>query len=149
MEVILLEKIHRLGNLGDQVNVKGGYARNFLLPKGKAVVATEANIAVVDARKEEVRKSEQKTFDDASRRAKQISEINLNILARASKEGKLFGSVGAREIITEAEKQGIAISSAEIRLKNGPLRELGEHKVPLFFHADVDAAITVDISSET
>ena len=149
MEVILLEQIGRLGNLGDQVSVKGGYARNFLLPKGKAVVATEANIAVVDARKEKVKKLAQKTFDNASIRAKQISEIKLNISARASGEGKLFGSVGTREIIAEAEKLGIELSSSEIRLKNGPLRELGEHKVPLFFHADVDAAITVDISSET
>ena len=148
MQVILMEQVGKLGTLGDKVSVKGGYARNFLLPKGKAVIATKANLALVDSKKAEVRELEQKSLDQAKLRSTQISEIKVNILARAGEGGRLFGSVGSRDIISGANKLGINIDNSEIRLKDGPLRELGEHKVVIFLHPEVETTLMVEISPE-
>lgn len=148
MEIILLEKIRNLGNLGDKVNVKAGYARNFLLPKGKAVVATEANKAEFDARRAELEKSQADALAAAQARASTINGQRIEISARASDEGKLFGSIGTREIADALSASGNKVSRAEVLMPEGPIKEVSETEVEIALHPEVVATVVVAISAE-
>lgn|SRR6056300_1148281 len=148
MEVILLEKVGKLGALGDRVTVKGGYARNFLLPQGRAVLANEANVAEFEARRAELEKSAQEQLDAANTRAEALNGKTVTITAKAGDEGKLFGSIGTRDIAEAAEANGLTLDKSEVRLPEGPLRNTGEHEVQCQVHAEVFATITVAITGE-
>ncbi|MBL6809271.1 MAG: 50S ribosomal protein L9 [Litoricola sp.] len=148
MEVILLEKVGKLGALGDRVTVKGGYARNFLLPQGRAVLANEANVAEFEARRAELEKSAQEQLDAANTRAEALNGKTVAITAKAGDEGKLFGSIGTRDIAEAAEASGLTLDKSEVRLPEGPLRNTGEHEVQCQVHAEVFATITVAITGE-
>jgi len=148
MEVILLEKVGKLGALGDRVTVKGGYARNFLLPQGRAVLANEANVAEFEARRAEIEKSAQEQLDAANTRAEALNGKTVAITAKAGDEGKLFGSIGTRDIAEAAEANGLTLDKSEVRLPEGPLRNTGEHEVQCQVHAEVFATITVAITGE-
>ncbi|MGA1206649.1 MAG: 50S ribosomal protein L9 [Gammaproteobacteria bacterium] len=148
MDVILLEKVGRLGSLGDRVAVKGGYARNFLLPQGKAVLATESNVAEFEARRAELEKNQQALLDAATARAEALNGKSVVVIAKAGDEGKLFGSIGTRDIAEAATAQGIALDKAEVRLPEGPLRLVGNHEVTVQLHADVMTTIVVTVTGE-
>lgn len=148
MDVILLEKVGRLGSLGDRVAVKGGYARNFLLPQGKAVLATESNVAEFEARRAELEKNQQALLDAATARAEAVNGKSVVVTAKAGDEGKLFGSIGTRDIAEAATAQGIALDKAEVRLPEGPLRVVGNHDVTVQLHADVMATLVVTVTGE-
>jgi large subunit ribosomal protein L9 len=148
MEVILLEKVGKLGALGDRVTVKGGYARNFLLPQGRAVLANEANIAEFETRRAELEKAAQEQLDAATARAESLNGKTVAITAKAGDEGKLFGSIGTRDIAEAAEAAGLTLDKSEVRLPEGPLRTTGEHEVQCQVHAEVFVTITVAITGE-
>jgi large subunit ribosomal protein L9 len=148
MEVILLEKVGKLGALGDRVTVKGGYARNFLLPQGRAVLANEANVAEFETRRAELEKAAQEQLDAATARAESLNGKTVAITAKAGDEGKLFGSIGTRDIAEAAEAAGLTLDKSEVRLPEGPLRTTGEHEVQCQVHAEVFATITVAITGE-
>jgi ribosomal protein L9 len=148
MEVILLEKVGKLGGLGDRVTVKGGYARNFLLPQGRAVLANEANVAEFEARRAELEKSAQEALNAAVARADALNGQTVAITAKSGDEGKLFGSIGTRDIAEAAEQAGLTIDRSEVRLPEGPLRSTGDHEVQVQLHAEVFATITVSITGE-
>ena len=148
MEVILLEKVGKLGALGDRVTVKGGYARNFLLPQGRAVLANQANVAEFEARRAELEKSAQEQLNAANTRAEALNGKTVAITAKAGDEGKLFGSIGTRDIAEAAEANGLTLDKSEVRLPEGPLRNTGEHEVQCQVHAEVFATITVVITGE-
>ena len=148
MEVILLEKVGKLGALGDRVTVKGGYARNFLLPQGRAVLANEANVAEFETRRAELEKAAQEQLDGATVRAESLNGKTVAITAKAGDEGKLFGSIGTRDIAEAAEVAGLTLDKSEVRLPEGPLRTTGEHEVQCQVHAEVFATIIVAITGE-
>jgi len=148
MEVILLQKVANLGNIGDRVKVKSGYGRNFLLPTGKATVATAANIAKFEVIRADLEKKAAAELTSASARAEALKEFRLELKAKAGNEGKLFGSVGTADIADALSAAGHAVERAEVRLPEGPIRLVGEHAVTLHLHADVDVQITVAITAE-
>jgi large subunit ribosomal protein L9 len=148
MDVILLQKVANLGNIGDRVKVKSGYGRNFLLPKGKATLATTDNVARFEARREELEKLAREQLVSAEERAAAMKEFKLTITAKAGSEGKLFGSIGTSDIAESATKTGLKVERSEVRMPNGPLRMVGEHVVALHLHADVDVPLTVLIVAE-
>ncbi|MDR2215638.1 MAG: 50S ribosomal protein L9 [Nevskiaceae bacterium] len=148
MEVILLEKVANLGDLGDRVAVRSGYARNFLLPKGKATLATAANIARFEARRAELEKTARELLSTAEARKAKLEGFRLLITAKAGSEGKLFGSIGTTDIAEAATAAGQPLTRSEVRLPNGPLRTVGEHVVALHLHTDVDAELPVVITAE-
>jgi len=148
MEIILLEKIRNLGNLGDQVDVKGGYARNFLLPAGKAVVANEANKAEFDAKRAELEAAQNDLLATAESRRAQLENIKIEIKSRASDEGKLFGSVGPKEIADALEAAGASISRSEVLLPDGPIKELGDFKVFIALHPEVSVSVEISVTPE-
>ena len=141
MEVILLEKIANLGNLGDKVNVKSGYGRNYLLPLGKATAATAENVAAFEARRAELEKAAAEKKADAQARAAQLAELEVTITAVAGDEGKLFGSIGTADIAEALTAVGVPVAKAEVRLPNGTIRLVGEYDVSLQLHTDVDAVV--------
>lgn len=141
MEVILLEKIANLGNLGDKVAVKAGYARNFLLPFGKATPATAENVAAFEARRAELEKLAAEKKAEADARAAQLAELTVTIAANAGEEGKLFGSIGTRDIADAVTAAGVAIEKSEVRLPDGALRTVGEFDVVVQLHTDVEATV--------
>ncbi len=148
MEVILLEKVGRLGTVGDKVTVKAGFGRNYLLPQGKAVTATAENIAEFEARRAELEKAANEKRLFAESRAKQLDELIVTIKANAGDEGKLFGSVGARDIAAAVTDAGVEVSKAEVKLPEGTLREVGEYDVDLQLHVDVTQSVKVVIEAE-
>ncbi len=149
MEVILLENIGNLGGLGDKVDVKAGFGRNSLIPQGKAVPATEANIAEFEARRAELEAAAAETLAAAEARAAAINELELiSIEANAGEGGKLFGSIGTRDIAEAVSAAGCAVDKAEVRLPEGALRELGEYEVSVQVHGDVSALVNVAIVQE-
>ena len=148
MEVILLEKVGKLGALGDRVTVKGGYARNFLLPQGRAVLANEANLAEFEARRAELEKTAKEQIDAATLRAESLNGQTVAIKAKAGDEGKLFGSIGTRDIAEAAIAAGLTLDKSEVRLPEGPLRPTGEHEVQCQIHSEVFATITVEITGD-
>ncbi|MFC0711871.1 50S ribosomal protein L9 [Azorhizophilus paspali] len=141
MEVILLEKITNLGNLGDKVNVKSGYARNFLLPQGKATAATAENVAAFEARRVELERLAAEKRSSAESRAAQLNELEITITATAGDEGKLFGSIGTADIADALTAAGLGVTKSEVRLPNGTIRQTGEYDVALHLHTDVEASI--------
>ena len=148
MEVILLDKVENLGGIGDKVNVKPGYARNYLLPQGKAARATPENIAEFEARRAELEAKAATVIADARARAEKIEGLTLTILAKAGSEGKLFGSVGPVDIAEAADAAGVTIERSEIRLAEGPLRAVGTHEVEVHLHSEVSVPITVTVEGE-
>lgn len=145
MEIILLEKIKRLGNLGDKVNVKAGYGRNFLIPQKKAVFATADNLKHFEQRRAELEKKANQELAKAEQRASKLSDTNLVINAIASDEGKLYGSVGANEIKEALKAKSIEVSKREILLPEGPFHSIGDYLVEVMVHADVIAKLQVQI----
>ena len=148
MKVILLQKVTNLGGLGDQVDVKPGYGRNFLIPQGKEVSATEANTSAYEARRAELEKQESDILAAANARAEQLNEVNIVITAKAGDEGKLFGSIGTRDIADALTNAGLVVDRAEVRLPNGALRHTGEFNIAIQLHHDVVAEVLVTIVSE-
>ena len=148
MEVILLEKVRNLGNLGDKVMVKRGYGRNFLVPYGKAVTATKANLEHFETRRAELEKKEAEQLAAAQKRADSIKELTISVAAKVGDEGKLFGSVGTREIADAITSAGVEVCKSEVRLPNGTIRYAGEHDVALQLHSDIMIDVKVDVVSE-
>jgi large subunit ribosomal protein L9 len=148
MDVILLQKVANLGNIGDRVNVKSGYGRNFLLPQGKATLATPANVAKFEARRAELEKIARDDLDSAESRAAALKDFVLKISAKAGNEGKLFGSIGTADIAEACTSQGHKIARSEVRLPTGPIRTVGDHQVTLHLHTDVDVQLQVSVAAE-
>jgi large subunit ribosomal protein L9 len=148
MNVILLQKVANLGNIGDRVKVRSGYGRNFLLPQGKATLATAENIARFEARRAELEALARAQQTSASERAEALKDFRLTISAKAGTEGKLFGSIGTADIAEACSKAGFNVERSEVRLPTGPLRTLGEHVVSLHLHADVDVPLAVAVVPE-
>lgn len=148
MEVILLEKVANLGTLGDKVVVKPGYGRNFLIPQGKAVRASAEKMAEFEARRAELEKAAAEKLSDAEARAAKMAEIELTLTAKSGDEGKLFGSIGARDLAEAITSTGVAVEKSEIRLPEGSIRSVGEYDVAVQLHTDVAATIKVFIVAE-
>ncbi len=148
MEVILFEKIDRLGGIGDLVNVKAGFARNFLLPQGKAKVATDANKAEIEGRRAEFEKLAADSLSAAEKRRQAIEVLSIEIAAKSGTEGKLFGSIGNVDIASAITEAGVEVEKREVRLPDGPLRQAGEYEITLHLHSDVDAVAKVTIIGE-
>lgn len=148
MEVILLQKVANLGNIGDKVKVKSGYGRNFLLPKGKATLATAENVARFESRRAEIEKAAKVELDAAEARAKKLEGFKLTLTAKAGGEGKLFGSVGTTDVAEGMRKAGHQIERSEVRLPQGPIRQAGEHIVQLHLHTDLTVDLPVVIIGE-
>jgi large subunit ribosomal protein L9 len=148
VNVILLQKVANLGNIGDRVKVRSGFGRNFLLPQGKATLATPENVARFEARRAELERLAGEDLTSASERAEAMKDFKLTIAAKAGTEGKLFGSIGTADIAEACSKAGFKIERSEVRLAGGPLRTLGEHLVSLHLHADVDVPLAVSIVPE-
>ncbi len=148
MDVILLTKVANLGNIGDRVKVKSGYGRNFLLPKGKATLATPDNVKKFEARRAELEKVAREQFQDAESRAAAFKEFKLQITAKAGTEGKLFGSIGTADIAEACTNSGHKLARSEVRLPTGPLRTVGDHMITLHLHTDIDVQLPVVITAE-
>lgn len=148
MDVILLEKVANLGDLGDKVSVKPGYARNFLLPQGKAKSATPENLKEFEERRADLERIAAEALSAAQARADQLATVSLTISHQAGEEGKLFGSVTGAEIAKAITDAGVEVAKSEIRLPDGPLRELGEHEVNVQLHTDVSCNVAVTIAAE-
>ena len=136
MDVILLQKVANLGNIGDRVDVKSGYGRNFLLPQGKATLATSANVAIFEARREELERAAREELESASARAEAFKAFTLRMSARAGNEGKLFGSIGTADIAEACTQPA------------GPIRVVGDHQVALHLHTDIDVQLSVTVVAE-
>jgi large subunit ribosomal protein L9 len=148
MDVILLDKVANLGSLGDRVEVRSGYARNFLLPKGKATLATPANVAKFEARRAELEKVVRENLSGAEARKAGFDGFKLTITAKAGSEGKLFGSIGTSDIADAATAAGQKLTRSEVRMPNGPLRTVGEHIVTVHLHTDVNIDLPVTIVAD-
>jgi len=148
MDVILLEKVENLGNIGDRVKVRSGYGRNFLLPRGKATLATAANVAVFEARRAELEKKEAGELAAARQRAERAGSLALRLAAKAGTEGKLFGSLGTADIAEACTAAGVPVKRSEVRLPDGPIRTLGSHSIELHLHSDVNAVISITVVGE-
>jgi len=148
MEVILLQKVANLGNIGDRFKVRSGFGRNFLLPQGKATLATPENVARFEERRAELERAAREHLSSAEERAAAMKDFKLTVRAKAGTEGKLFGSIGTSDIAEAVTREGFKIERSEVRLPNGPLRTLGEHSVNLHLHADIDVPLHVTIVAE-
>ena len=148
MEVILLEKVGKLGSLGDKVSVRAGYGRNFLIPFGKAVPANDANIAEFEARRAELEKAAAEKLAQAKSRAEQLNEKSVTIVSKAGDEGKLFGSIGVRDIADAVTASGVEVAKSEVRLPQGSLRNVGEFVITLQLHSEVNAVIKLVVVAE-
>ncbi len=148
MNVILLDKVENLGDIGDMVNVKPGYGRNYLLPKGKAALATQQNIAEFEARRSGLEKAAAEELASARSRAGLIEGMDLVISANVGAEGKLFGSVGPIDIADAFEKVGVEVARAEVRMPDGPIHETGEFSIGLHLHTDVNVDINLKVVAE-
>ncbi len=148
MQIILLQRIVNLGKLGETVDVKPGYGRNFLIPLGKALPATKLNIEKFEARRAELEAEEAKEVSVAQERADALTDVNVIMRAKSGDEGKLFGSIGTRDIAEALTNSGLEVDRAEIKLPEGTLRQVGEYSVDIQLHHDVTATILVTILSE-
>lgn len=148
MEVILLEKVGKLGGLGDKVTVKSGFGRNFLVPYGKAVPANAANIAEFEARRAELEKAADEKLAGAQARAEELNDKAITITSKAGDEGKLFGSIGVRDVADAVSAAGVELGKSEVRLPAGPIRDIGEYDVTIQLHSDVTATIKLSVVSE-
>lgn len=148
MEVILLEKVRRLGDLGDKVKVRGGYGRNYLIPYGKAVPATKENLEAFEQRRAELEKAAAEKLAQAQARADRLNGQEFRILSKAGDEGKLFGSVGTRDIAEAITAAGEAVDKSEVRLPEGSIRNVGEFEITLQLHSDVAATVKIVVVGE-
>ena len=148
MEVILLEKNRNQGQLGDKVNVKAGYARNYLIPFKKAVPATQTNLKEFDARRAELEKQERNILAEAQARMEKLSVLEVTIAAKAGDEGKLFGSIGTRDIAQAITAAGITVEKKEVRLPTGPIRQTGQYDIDVQVHSDVSGTVKLVIVEE-
>ena len=149
MQVILLDKVAHLGGVGSQVEVKAGFARNYLIPQGKAVMATAANIAHFEARRAELEAKAAEALATAQARAAQLSALAaVAVSATAGDDGRLFGSISARDIAEALTAAGVEVAKSEVRLGEGPLRATGEHQVKVHLHPEVNAVVTVNVVAE-
>ena len=148
MEVILLQKVENLGNLGDKVKVRAGYGRNYLIPHGKAKPATAANLAEFEKRRAELEKHAAEALSAALSRKTELEGKVITVNSKAGQEGKLFGSVGTVDIAEALTNGGIKVERKEVRMPQGPIRVAGEHKVEIHLHTDVNVEITVNVVAE-
>ncbi len=148
MEVILLDKVGKLGTVGDKVNVKAGFGRNFLIPQGKAIPATDANVAEFEARRAELEAAAADKKIAAQARAGQLEDVKVLIQANAGEEGKLFGSIGARDIAEAITAAGVDVSKSEVKLPEGTLREIGEYQIDIQLHVEVTQQVDVIVEAE-
>ncbi|WNO59965.1 50S ribosomal protein L9 [Rheinheimera sp. MMS21-TC3] len=149
MQIILLDKVANLGGLGDSVTVKSGYARNFLFPQGKAVPATKINLEKFEQRRAELEAKLAADLDAANDRATKLVELaEVTIASKAGDEGKLFGSIGTRDIADAISEAGVSVSKAEVKLPHGTLRETGEYEIDVQLHAEVTATIKLVVIAE-
>lgn len=148
MRVILQENVTNLGKVAEQVVVKPGFARNFLIPTGKCIPATKANVEAVMARRDELEAKAQALLASAQQRAESLKDVVLTISANASEEGRLFGSVMPQDIAAALVEQDISVKKNEVLLSDGPLRQVGEYTVTLHLHPEVDAEVKVDVVAE-
>ena len=148
MDVILLQKVANLGNIGDRVSVKSGYGRNFLLPTGRATLATSGNVAKFESLRADFEKKAAQDLTDAEGRANALKDYKLTISAKAGSEGKLFGSIGTHDIADALTASGVEVAKSEVRLPNGVLRTTGEHEVEFQVHSDVFAKLNVVVVPE-
>lgn len=148
MQIILLEKIVNLGGLGDTVNVRSGYARNYLLPQGKAVPATAANVEEFEARRADLEAQAAAKLNEAESRKAKIEALDLSIAVKAGDEGKLFGSLGNRDIADLVIAAGVEVDRSEVRLPEGPLRALGAFEIDVQLHAEVTATLKLQVVAE-
>lgn len=148
MEVILLEKVHKLGDLGDKVRVRAGYGRNFLIPQKRAVPATQENVEKFESQRAELEKVQSDVVSASQSRAEAMEGLVVSVEAKAGTEGKLYGSIGTAEIAAAISATGNELEKREVRLPDGPLREVGEHSVTVHLHADVETTVTVQIVAE-
>ncbi|MCG8486295.1 MAG: 50S ribosomal protein L9 [Candidatus Thiodiazotropha sp.] len=148
MEIILLQKVDNLGDLGEKVNVKSGYGRNFLIPSGKAIPATEENLKVFEQRRAELEKEAQEKLQAAEARKAKLDGMEVSITCKAGDEGRLFGSVGTSDIAKAVSAAGESVEKKEVMLPTGPFRIAGEYEVDLHLHADVDVTIKLTIVPE-
>ncbi|TCP91149.1 LSU ribosomal protein L9P [Cricetibacter osteomyelitidis] len=149
MQVILLDKIVHLGNIGEQVNVKSGFARNFLIPQGKAVMATKANVEYFESRRAELEAKAAEALAAAQARAAQLEALeSVTIASKAGDEGRLFGSITTRDVAEAVTAAGVEVAKSEVRLSAGPLRTTGDHEVKFQFHGEVFATLNVIVVAE-
>ena len=149
MEVILMENVENLGSVGDKVSVKSGFARNYLVPQGKAKMATAANLAEFEARRAELEKAAAEALQAAEARKAQIEALGaIQVTARVGSEGKLFGSVGVADVCDAIAALDVIVEKSEIRMPEGALRQVGEHQVDIHLYTDVDTQVTINIIGE-
>ena len=148
MEVILLESVQKLGELGDKVNVKSGYGRNFLIPQKKAVPATAENLQQFEERRADLEAAAGDKLSIAKNRAKKVEELSITITTKAGEEGKLFGSITVRDVADACEAAGVELEKSEVRLPEGPIRELGEFEINIHLHPEVDAVLKLAVVAE-
>jgi large subunit ribosomal protein L9 len=149
MQIILLEKVHNLGNLGDKIKVKPGYGRNYLIPYGKAVPATATNLTKFEARRAELEQAAKEVFVAAQARANKLQDTVIQIFAKAGEEGKLFGSVGTKDIADAISQQGTQVVKSEVLLPNGVIRQVGEYEIGVMLHSDVRVNVKINIAADT
>ena len=148
MEVILLEKLGRIGQIGDKVAVKAGFGRNFLIPQGKAIPATDENVKEFEARRAELEAAAAEKVAAAEKRADQLSAVSVTITANAGDEGKLFGSIGTKDIADAITAAGVEVAKAEVKLPQGTLREVGEYEIDLQLHSEVTTSVSLTVVAE-
>lgn len=148
MEVILLKKVGHLGSLGEKVSVRSGYGRNYLIPSGYAVPATEANLKAFEESRAELEKEASESQAAAESRREKLEGLTVTVARKAGDEGKLFGSVGTQDIAVAVKEMGMELEKQEVRLPEGPFRAAGEYEVTLHLHADVDATIKLEVIPE-
>lgn len=148
MEVILLENIANLGDLGDKVTVKAGFGRNYLIPQKKAVPATATNLEEFEARRAELERIAGEKLSTAQARAEKVEAMTITIATKAGEEGKLFGSVTVRDIAEAAEAQGFELEKSEVKLPEGPIRELGEYEIDIQLHPEVTVVLKTNVVAE-
>lgn len=149
MEIILLERVRNLGDIGDKVNVKAGYGRNFLIPQSKAVPATKDNLVKFQERRAELEKVAAENLAQAKQRAELIEKLNVKISSKSGEEGKLYGSIGTKDIADAITNAGEKVAKSEVRLPNGAIRQTGEHDINLQLHSDVTITIKVNVVAES
>ncbi len=149
MQVILQQEVTNLGKVGDQVSVKAGFGRNYLLPQGMAVLATQKNIADFETRRAELEKAAAEVLAKAKSRAEKMSELEIVVKAQAGDEGKLFGSVGPRDIAISATEQGTPLEKKEVILPEGPIRQTGDYNITLKLHSEVSVAVKIKVIGDS
>lgn len=148
MEIILLEKIANLGNLGDKVTVRPGYGRNYLIPKGKAVRASAEKLAEFEQRRADLEKKAADSLGAAQARAEALGNLKITIAQKAGEEGRLYGSVGTKDIADAVTAAGLELHKHEVRLPTGAIRTVGDYEIKLHVHTDVDATLSVSVVAE-